>query len=217
MSVFPEKISAAIFDWDGTLVYTLPLLHAAHNHVRAELGFPLWSWDEYKSHMHNSARELYPRLYGEQAEMAFQTLYAFVEANHLEKLETLEGSLDLLKAFQARGITCLLVSNKSHPYLKREVEALGWSDYFAGIIGAGIADKDKPDIAPVYWALNEAGLEESILSDAIYIGDTGTDAKCAAALKIPFYVIGEALKEGEVATFDTPGDFCRDFAMENAA
>jgi phosphoglycolate phosphatase len=217
MPLFPENISAAIFDWDGTLVYTLPLLHAAHNHVRAELGFPLWSWEEYKAHMHNSARELYPRLYGDRAEHAFTTLYSYVEANHLEKLEALQGAEALLKALQARNIPCLLVSNKSHPYLEREVEAMGWGTYFVSVCGAGIADRDKPDPAPVFWALQKAGFDNDILTDAIYIGDTGTDAKCAEALKIPFYVIGEALKEGEVATFETPEDLCRNFSMENAA
>ena len=38
---------AIIFDWDGTLVDTLPGLLTAHNHVRALYGLPVWTEAEF--------------------------------------------------------------------------------------------------------------------------------------------------------------------------
>lgn len=209
-----ELPSLIIFDWDGTLVSTLPLLYGAHNNVRKELGYPLWSMDEYKSYMHQSARALYPQLYGDDAERAYKILYQYVEENHLQDLKTIDGAQELLEFFQELGLPSILVSNKTDKYLQREVQALGWEDLFVGVIGAGVASCDKPGKEPVEEIMKLKQLPDNLLSNAIFVGDTETDIRCAENLNIPSILIGSPLDKGETAVYENLRIFMESFLAD---
>lgn len=173
-----RKKSAVFFDWDGTLVDSLPALYKSHNHVRARLGFPLWSLEEYRTHMYRSSLDLYPDLYKDKAEAALAYLYEFFEANHLKELSVIGGALPLLQKLKESGYIMGLISNKKHHYLLREVEHLGWQDYFSVVIGAGHAGQDKPHAAPLQMALRHTGYT-ACKKTIWYIGDTRTDIETA--------------------------------------
>lgn len=175
---------AVFFDWDGTLVDSLPLLFASHNHVRGILGYPLWTPEEYKKAIVFSTRELYPRLYGDRAGEAQEMLYNFIRDNHLQSLELLEGAQDLVETLFGHGVTMGVVSNKRHDILRREVEYLGWDKYFVVYNGAGVAKADKPSGEPLRYALEEHG-QGLGAADVIYIGDTESDLGCAADAGCP--------------------------------
>ncbi len=66
------------FDWDGTLVDSLPLLFASHNHVRVTMGLHPWTREEYMQAMVQSTRALYPTIYGERAQEAQDMLYGYI-------------------------------------------------------------------------------------------------------------------------------------------
>ena len=94
---------AVLFDWDGTLVDTLPGLRIAHNHVRTYMGFPQWTEEEFRTNLKHSSRELYPRLYGDRWQEAFDELYKFIEDHHLSYLNILPCAQDLLDCLEAHG------------------------------------------------------------------------------------------------------------------
>lgn len=183
MSITPE---AVFFDWDGTLVDTLPFLLSAHNHVRQEMGFEPWSVGEFKGHVRYSSRELYGPLYGEQADDAMDILRSFMEENHLEHLEILPDSLELLEYLESAEIPVGIVSNKRHEFLLREIDHLGWGHLSKIHIGAGFANKDKPAPDPLLLALKECSLKPG--EEIWYVGDSETDmltareANCSAIL-----------------------------------
>lgn len=172
-------VKAVFFDWDGTLVDSLPLLFASHNYVRGKLGVPLWTPEEYKEAIVYSTRELYPKLYGERAEEAQEMLYAYIKDNHLAELRLLDGSDDLVSFLSARCVPMGVVSNKRHDILRREVEYLGWDKYFRIYNGAGVARLDKPSGEPLRHALLEHG-DGLTPSDIVYVGDTESDLGCAS-------------------------------------
>lgn len=188
---------AVFFDWDGTLVDSLPLLYASHNHVREKLGFPLWSMEEYLDALVFSTRELYPRLYGERAQEGQDLLYSYIIENHLQQITLLEGAEDVLKALQERGIPMGLVSNKRNDVLRREVEHLGWEKYFDIYMGAGVAKKDKPSGEPLIYALglHPRGLT---IDQIIYVGDTESDLSCAKEAGCPVAFIRHTRKGQEL-------------------
>lgn len=169
---------AVFFDWDGTLVNSLPVLHKSHNHVRERLGFPLWSLEEYRTQMYRSSLDLYPDLYKENAETALSYLYEFFEKNHLKELEVISGALPLLQNLKNHNFQIGLISNKKHDYLIREIAHLGWEEYFSIIIGAGYAEEDKPHPAPLKMALANTG-QQPCRKKIWYIGDTRTDIETA--------------------------------------
>ena len=77
-----------------------------------------------------------------------------------------------------------IASNKKHPFLLKEINHLGWDHYFQIAIGAGHAEKDKPDAAPLKLALQE--IDPTLKQDEVlYVGDTETDLMTAQNAKIP--------------------------------
>ncbi len=176
----PEKPAAVFFDWDGTLVNTLPGLREAHNHVRTSYGYDSWTEAEFRSNLRHSARELYPRLYAENAQDALERLYDYVKTHHLAALEVIDGAPEVLDALQKAGIPTALISNKRHEVLLREVGHLGWTDRFVTCVGAGQAPRDKPAADPLHMAVERSGLDFP-MDSLWYVGDTVTDLEVAAA------------------------------------
>jgi len=170
---------AVFFDWDGTLVDTLPWLLTAHNHVRSHLSLDPWSVDDFKHYIRYSSREIYGPLYGERAEEALAVLRAFMEASHLDNLRILPDSLELLEYLDDNDIAVGIVSNKRHEFLLREINHLGWSHLTRVSIGAGFAPKDKPAAEPLLLALGRCGLKPG--AHIWYVGDSETDMMTAQA------------------------------------
>lgn len=176
-----EKPRFILFDWDGTLVDSLPGIFAAHNYVRKILGHREWSWDEYKLHMRSSSRELYPKLYGDRADEAIDILYEYYGTHHLAGLEVLPYAAELLALVEKMKLPMGVVSNKKHEMLLREAAHLGWDRYFAGaMIGAGAASRDKPAADPVTMALKIMNIVPQ-KGQVWYVGDTITDMQTAQA------------------------------------
>ncbi len=173
-----QKPDAIFFDWDGTLVDTLPGLLIAHNHVRAHFGFPEWSTEQFHKEMKYSSRELYPKIYGERVEEAFEVLRRFMNENIVKYLVPIADSERLLRSIHETGVPIGIVSNKRHEFLIREIEHLGWNKYIQVQAGAGYAAQDKPSGEPIRKALSEIGLttDDSLVW---YVGDTETDLLAA--------------------------------------
>ena len=187
------------FDWDGTLVDSLPLLFESHNHVRREMGHKPWTMDEYRAIIVYSTRELYPRLYGDQSDTAQKMLYDYIVANHLQRLILLDGAQDLIETLATMKVPMGVVSNKRHDVLRREVEHLGWQKYFHVYNGAGVASADKPDAAPLLFAISQHPARPSI-DDIIYVGDTESDLGCANAAGCPCAYIRHDLGQTDLET-----------------
>ena len=172
-----QNPEAVFFDWDGTLVDTFPLLYNAYNHTRQTLGHKPWSVQEARKNIRLSGRDAFPVIFGEQAGKASDIYYEYVRSHHLDDLKTQEGANKLLENIAARNIPIGVISNKKHDILLSEIESLGWHEFFATVIGAGKADKDKPDSAPVFLALEE--INQKAGEHIWYIGDTSEDMHCA--------------------------------------
>ncbi len=172
------KYSSIFFDWDGTLVNSLGVIVKAHNHVRVAFGLEPWEMVDYFGTASQSARDLYPKIYGDRASDAMAMLYAYLGEHSKNETQPLDGALELLQALKEKGITIGVVSNKSHHLLNEEIKHMKWDRYFAAIVGAGYAKADKPNPDPLLIAIKEAGLPDD-LSNLLYVGDTETDLRVA--------------------------------------
>lgn len=180
------KYQAVFFDWDGTLVDSLDVIVRAHNHVRVAFGLEPWEMVDYFGTASQSARDLYPKLYGKESDKAITLLYEYLGKHHLDHTKPLNGAEEMLKALKDRNILMGVVSNKRHEVLHTEINHLGWAHYFAAVVGAGHASADKPHAAPLQLALQYANWSD--LDSLLYVGDTETDLRvadgtgCASAL-----------------------------------
>ena len=169
---------AIVFDWDNTLVHSWDAIHHALVVTFEAMGHEPWSLEETKSRVRRSLRDAFPALFGERWMEARQLYLDTFTATHLERIAKAEGAEGLLAELQQRGYYLAVVSNKTGPVLRKEAAHLGWTRFFARLVGAGDAVADKPDGRPIALALDGSGIASG--SAVWYVGDTALDMECAA-------------------------------------
>lgn len=190
----PPRPTAVVFDWDNTLVDAWPGIATALNAALARFGKPAWTLDEVRARVRRSLRESFPSLFGRGWEEARDVFYATLEAVHLAQITPLAGAAETLARARALGLKLAVVSNKTGRYLRREADALGWSEHFAILVGAGDAAADKPDPAPMRLALSALG--EPASASVWYVGDTALDMLAARNAGLTGVLIGDAAHDG---------------------
>ncbi len=168
---------AVLFDWDNTLIDSWAAIQDAQNHTLVKFGLPPWTSEEIRGRVRGSMRDTYPHLFGDRWEEAGREFHRRFAERHLENLKPLAGAEALLAELCAAGIYLAIVSNKRGDYLRAEVKQLQWSSYFARVVGAQDASRDKPAPEPVHLALNGSGIDPG---EAVwFVGDADVDLECA--------------------------------------
>jgi phosphoglycolate phosphatase len=190
----PEAPVALVFDWDNTLVDAWPGIATALNAALTRFGHPAWSMAEVRGRVRKSLRDTFPSLFGRGWEEARDVFYEALEATHLQHVTPLPGAAETLAAAASLGLPLAVVSNKTGRYLRREAEALGWAPRFAALVGAGDAEADKPDPAPMRLALAALALTAS--RRIWYVGDTALDMQAARNAGLTGVLVGDAAHDG---------------------
>ena len=176
---------AIVFDWDNTLVDTLEHIYQALNHTCSHLNHPLMTKKEVQDSPHGSAKDTFPILFPTQHEQAMQCFYDYVNANHMKDLSPFPDVSKLLKTLHQQEIPMAIVSNKDRQILIKEINHLGWKDYFSVIIASSDAQRDKPHPDPLLMALRELHIAPS--TDVWFFGDSPLDRACAESAGCHFF------------------------------
>lgn len=188
---------AILFDWDNTLVDTWTVIHAALVPTFEAMGIAPWTLEECRQRVRGSARDEFPKLFGERTPEATKLFYDHFEATHLELLRELPDAGTLLAGLAGQGTYLGVVSNKRGTTLRKEAAHIGWDGHFRRLVGATDAARDKPAPDPVILALSERG-GGSTGSDVWFVGDTDIDMLCAVnAGCTPVLLRPEAPRDGE--------------------
>ena len=188
--------AAVVWDWDNTLVDGWAAIAAGLNAAFAAFGLPAWSVEEVRARVRRSLRESFPEVFGAEWERARDIFYAEVRARHLGVLSPMPGAAEALRAGAALA-PMAVNSNKQGPLLRAEAAHLGWTELFRGLVGAGDAEADKPDPAPMRLALAACGVPAG--PAVWYIGDTALDMQAARAAGCAAVLVGNAEHDGGVA------------------
>lgn len=181
---------AVLFDWDGTLVNSWPVIHESMNRTLEAMGYPQWTFGETLQRVRKSLREAFPELFGDRWETARDIFYEAYRSVHLERIEVIDGAEELIGALHRLGCHLGVVSNKSGGHLRTESTHLGWDRYFSGfLVGATDAANDKPALDPVYLALKDTGIAPG--ADVWFVGDTWVDMACGRAAACRAILIGD--------------------------
>ena len=157
---------------------------------------PGWTVEEVRGRVRRSLRESFPEMFGAEWERARDIFYAEVRARHLGVLSPMPGAAEALRAGAALA-PMAVNSNKQGPLLRAEAAHLGWSGLFRGLVGAGDAEADKPDPAPMRLALAACGVPAA--PSVWYVGDTALDMQAARAAGCAAVLVGNAEHDGGVA------------------
>lgn len=171
---------AAIFDLDGTLLYTLEDLKDSVNFALIKFDYPCRSLDEVRDFVGNGVKVLMERSMPEgcnnpsfdECLKCFKEHYA---KNMYNKTKLFDGIEEMLETLKSRGYKIAVVSNKfdlavkdlCKKYFGEKVEvAIGESE--------GVRKKPAPD--SVIKAINILGCDKNL---TYYIGDSEVDIETA--------------------------------------
>lgn len=171
------KPKAVIFDWDDTIVDSWPTALESLNTALVKMGHAAWSDDEARRRCGGSARDLFHSLFGDRWPEADKVYYETYNKIISDGIRIHNHVEDILKALAAQNVYMAVVSNKRGELLRAEAARIRFDGYFGKIVGAGDAEADKPNPAPVHMALQDSGIVAG--SNVWFIGDSHADMICA--------------------------------------
>ncbi len=175
-----RKYDLAVFDLDGTILYTLEDLKNSLNYALQAHGYPARTLDEVRRFVGNGVRKLVQRgapADATPAELAalYETFHAHYKIHDLDTTRPYDGVPEMLGALRDRGMRLAVVSNKVD-YAVQALCQRFFPQKFDAAVGdrEGVRNKPAPDMVDA--ALKELGISRE---NAVYIGDSEVDVQTA--------------------------------------
>ena len=174
-------VDLVVFDHDGTLVNSLPVVVDASNEVMAAFGYERKLRAEIVAGM---VRPTAPRLgllagtsdLGIQKKMA--RLYGELAIRYSKLAELYPGIEGLLRDLNGLGLPLAVLSNSEGLFVRTILERLKVARYFFRLTGEEDMPAPKPDPRGLHRILELAGCGPQ---RAVYVGDSRTDLETARA------------------------------------
>ncbi len=171
----------AIFDLDGTILYTLDDLENSLNFALAAHRFPARTHDEVRRFVGNGISKLIERgvpkyATNSQTEEVFTTFMEHYRTHCFDTTRPYDGISGLMGALRRKGLRIAVVSNKADGAVKALCDRFFPTliDYAVGE-RSGVKRKPAPD--SVFAALDVLCCKPS---DGVYVGDSEVDIQTAA-------------------------------------
>lgn len=175
-----KKYDLAIFDLDGTILYTLEDLKNSLNYALETHGCPARTLEEVRRFVGNGVRKLVERgapagTPPEELARLYETFHVHYKKHDLDTTRPYAGIPELLDKLRAEGMLLAVVSNK----VDYGVQAL-CKRFFPGQFDVAVGDREgvrnKPAPDMVDAALAALGISRE---KAVYIGDSEVDIQTA--------------------------------------
>ena len=178
-------IKGLIFDFDGTLANTLPIIFACYDYSTEKI---LGKKADRAPFIETFGQPLYiclTSIFGEEKGSKICDEYrAYQEIHHDELIRPFPKVKETLEQLQRMHIPMAVVTSKTTATCLRGARCLGIDTYFEAIIGADVVKHPKPDAEPTRMALKKLGTlpEETLcIGDAPYDIMSGKAAGCVTA------------------------------------
>ena len=99
----------------------------------------------------------------------------------------LDATEPVLEALRSRGIWQGVATNDGVVAAERQLEHLGWRDHFASVLGYDSGFGTKPEPGMLHESARRAGVT---IADVLFVGDSQTDRRTAAAAGCDFHFVG---------------------------
>ena len=182
-----------IFDFDGTLIDSVPDLADATNAMLTTLGKDTYPLDTIRNWVGNGSRMLVERALVGKIEVLKDEL-TVEEAEHAEQVffdayKNLSDSKTVaypnvdsgLRQLTEAGYTLALVTNKPIRFVPKILESFGWTSLFDMVLGGDSLTTKKPDPAPLLHVCDKLGVMQD---KAVMIGDSRNDILAGQNAKI---------------------------------
>ena len=193
-------MTGIVFDLDGTLIDSLPDLHAVANRVLGEEGLPPQSIDQVRGFIGRGVPWLVGQLLDASGGPADGPRHDRMVASFEDHYMTATGLThpypgveEALAKLRASGHGLALCTNKSVKPTGAVLDHLGLARFFDAVIGGDTLAQRKPDPAPVRAAVEALGG-----GPAIYVGDGEADETAAHAAGLPFVLFTQGYRRTPV-------------------
>lgn len=189
-----------VFDLDGTLIDSVPDIHAAVVRMLLSHGLTPLSVAEVASFVGNGIHVLIDRVAGAvgvtdrtlKANMLdrFQSEY---QRHPTERTTTYLGAIEALTDLASAGHLLGICTNKPHAITRSILANLGLADFFGVVIAGDSLSIRKPDPRPLVAAFD--ALERG---RGLFVGDSEIDAQTAQAAGIRFLLFTQGYRKSAV-------------------
>ena len=195
-TMLSQPIRAVLFDLDGTLIDTLPDLHAAACAMLNDLGRPPLPLESIRAYVGRGIPNLIKRVLANSLHVAedpnppppeavasYRRHYARENGRNAK---VYPGVLEGLASLRAQGVPLGVVTNKADTFIQPLLEQTRLSGYFEVLVGGDRLPKVKPDPMPLVWACGRLGVSPA---ETLFIGDSINDALAARAAGCPVFLL----------------------------
>ncbi len=169
---------AVVFDLDGTLIDTIPLIVASHRHaVQTVLGRDLPD-EVLRSGIGRPLIEQMAVFDADRAQELYDAYRVWNHANTAALLGRFDGVDDLLRDLAAAGAAIGVATSKSRDAVNLAFSIQPPAVAFGAVVTVEDTERHKPDPEPVLTAIARLG---AMPADAAYVGDAPYDIAAAKA------------------------------------
>ncbi len=165
------KIRAVLFDLDGTLLNSIPLIRRSFEKVFADFGIP-WGNGEVMKTVGLPLRQA-AEIYAPGLEERFLKAYAEFYRNHQqEMLKLFPGAMETLEALDSSGYRLGLVTSKRRELTVANMSMTGLDRYLSQVVALEDTSRPKPDPDCLLRCLELLAVDPG---QAFYAGDSCYD------------------------------------------
>lgn len=194
----PAVIRGVVFDLDGTLVDSAPILKIILNGLREERGLKCLSLEHYKNWSSVGGLKMIQnalQVDGPDAEQflaEFRKRYSQIPTPQ----ESIYGGVTLaLETLRNKKIKMAICSNKPLNLCQKVLRDLDLLKYFETIVAGDTLEVKKPDPKMLFLATEGLGLS---ISDIVFVGDSIVDFETAKKAESKFMIYEGGYHEGVV-------------------
>ncbi|HSI37140.1 MAG: HAD family hydrolase [Phycisphaerae bacterium] len=172
-------LDAVLFDLDGTLADTIPLIVASWNAAVGPITGLTYSLEDVISRFGPSDSGMIRRELPEEAVWrdADEMYHAYYRKHH-GKVVVFDGVPEMLAAVRATGLPVGLMTGKGRRSADITLAHLGWAGTFDAIVTGDEAEKPKPNPEPLIQVARMLGVDPR---KCAYVGDSPADVKAGRA------------------------------------
>ena len=200
-----------VFDFDGTLVDSRPLIEAGMRPALDALGLPHHHMEAWLDCVGLPVEAGIQRTFGPLGLSTEQVLPAYRSFGHVEHeaelIRPFPGMDDLLRELQGRGQAMAIATSKRRVPLHRQLLQFHWEGLFDPIITPDEVTHGKPhpESLDLIRQLTERAAHELLM-----VGDTSFDLEMAQRAGVPSVAVGHGHHAAEVLAGYSPRAYAPD-------
>jgi HAD superfamily hydrolase (TIGR01509 family) len=187
-----------VWDFDGTLADSRPLIEAGMRHALDRLGLGHEHMAPWLTCVGLPVEAGIQRTFGPMGLALEEVLLAYRSFGHAEHeadlIRPFEGMDALLQELRARGTAMAIATSKRRIPLQRQLAQFGWEAFFAPIITPDEITHGKPHPESLELIQRLTGLGPQ---DLLMVGDTAFDLEMARAAGVPSVAVTHGFASAE--------------------